>query len=136
MPSVKETVAKIIGASTWDQRVAQVRLVAQHHGTGEHAGIFAEVARQGYVPNLAPDFAYINQASFYERGYFAEVYASTAAATNDFTLAGEDQLAQVIQADPRTLLVLRTILGLTKDEFAHSTVLVAEALSPDPPSHR
>lgn len=128
MPSVEETVSKIVGASTWDQRVAQIRLVAQRHGTGEHAGIFAEVARQGYVPHLAPDFSYINQAPFYERGYFAEVYATTAAATNDFTLAGEDQLVQVIQDNPRTLLVLRTILGLTKDEFAHSTVLVAEAL--------
>jgi len=34
----------------------------------------------------------------------------------------------VLQDDPRTLLVFRTILGLTKDEFAHSTTLVAEAV--------
>lgn len=37
-------------------------------------------------------------------------------------------LADVIQRDPRTLLAFRTILGLTKDEFAHSTRLVAEPL--------
>jgi hypothetical protein len=100
-----------------------------HEGrTGEHVGIFAEVARQGYVPHLAPDFAYINEAPFYERPYFAKVYAATAAATSDFTQVSEDQLVQVIQDNPRALLVLRTVLGLTKDEFAHSIVLVAEVL--------
>jgi hypothetical protein len=128
MPSVEETVAKIVDATTWDQRIAQIRLVAQNHGTGQHVGIFAEVARQGYVPHLAPSFAYIHEAPFYERAYFAEVYAAAAAATADFTQVTEDQLAHVIQNNPRTLLVLRTILGLTKDEFAHSTVLVAEVL--------
>ncbi|MDQ2761086.1 MAG: hypothetical protein M3Y17_11840 [Actinomycetota bacterium] len=128
MPSVEETVAKILTAATWDQRVAQVRLVAQHHGLGEHVEIFAEVAREGYVPHLAPDFAYIHEAPFYERAYFVEVYDAAAAATNDFTLVTEDRLIDVIREDPRTLLVFRTILGLTKSEFAHTTALVAEAM--------
>lgn len=128
MPSVEETVARIVGADTWDQRVAQIRLVAQRHGTGEHSSIFAQVAREAYVPHLAPDFAYINEAPFYERRYFADVYDAAAAATEDFTVVTERHLAQVIRDDPRTLLVFRTILGLTKDEFAHSTLLVAEAL--------
>ena len=35
----------------------------------------------------------------------------------------EDDLARTLAQAPRTLLVLRTILGLSKDEFAHSTVL-------------
>ncbi len=128
MPSVEETVARIVDAASWDQRVAQIRLVAQHHGTADHPRIFAEVARQGYVPHLAPDFAYINEAPFYERPYFTEVYEAANAATHGFTRVDEEQLQQVLQADPRILLVLRTILGLTRDEFAHSTVLVAETL--------
>lgn len=128
VPSVEETVAKIVDAATWDQRVAQIRLVAQNHGTGEHASIFAQVAREAYVPHLAPDFAYINEAPFYERPYFTEVYAAASAATNDFANVTESHLRQVLQDDPRTLLVFRTILGLTKDEFAHSTTLVAEAV--------
>lgn len=128
MASVAETVARIVGAATWDQRVAQIRLVAQRHGTGEHARIFADVAREAYVPHLSPDFAYINEAPFYERPYFAEVYAAAAAATQDFTEVGEGQLARAVQDDPRTLLVFRTILGLTKDEFAHSTLLVGEPI--------
>lgn len=128
MPSVEETVGKIVGAATWDQRIAQIRLVAQNHGTGEHQRIFADVAREAYVPHLAPDFAYINGAPFYERPYFAEVYASAETLTNAFVEVGVDRLAAAVTADPRVLLVFRTILGLTRDEFAHSLQLVSEPL--------
>ena len=67
MPTIEQTVERIISADSWDQRVARIRLVEQNHGTGQHAEIFAEVARAAYVPHLAPDFAYINEAPFYER---------------------------------------------------------------------
>ncbi|MGH3965864.1 MAG: hypothetical protein ACRDRY_21860 [Pseudonocardiaceae bacterium] len=128
VPSVEETVARIVTASTWDQRVSQIRLVAQRHGTGEHSAIFAAVAREGDVPHLAPDFAYIHSAPFYEESYFFEVYAATSAATQNFTEVATDDLACVIQEDPRALLVLRTIVGLTKLEFALSTVLVSQTV--------
>lgn len=128
MPTVDETIARIVGAETWDQRVAQIRLVAQRHGTGDHAHIFAAVAREAYVPHLAPDFAYINEAPFYEREYFSEVYAEAADATANFTAVSEAELVDAIKAHPRILLVLRTITGLTKGEFGHSTALVAEPL--------
>jgi hypothetical protein len=49
-------------------------------------------------------------------------------ATGNFTRVDADDLAQALKADPRTLLVLRTIVGFTKDELAHSTQLVAERL--------
>ena len=55
------------GAATLDERVAQIRLIPQRHGTGEHPAIYAAVAREAYVPHLAPDFAYIYEAPFYER---------------------------------------------------------------------
>lgn len=134
MPSIAETVGRIVGASTWDQRVAQIRLVGQNHGTGQHAEIFAEVAREAYVPHLAPDFAYINEAPFYERPYFTDVYRSAAAGTGDFAAVSEGDLARVLRDDPRTLLVFRTMLGLTHQEFAHSTALVAEPLELAPVS--
>ena len=46
MPTIAETVASIVGAATLDERVAQIRLIPQRHGTGEHPAIYAAVARQ------------------------------------------------------------------------------------------
>lgn len=127
MPTAEESIARIADAPTWDQRVAQIRLVPQHHGTGEHQAIYAAVAKQVYVPQLAPNFAYIHWADFYERGYFETVYAAAATATHDFTKVGVDDLAKALVQDPRILLVLRALTGLTREEFAQSTQLAAEA---------
>lgn len=134
MPTIEQTVERIISADSWDQRVARIRLVEQNHGTGQHAEIFAEVAREAYVPHLAPDFAYINEAPFYDRPYFADVYRSAAAATDDFANVSESDLARALIDDPRTLLVFRTMLGLTHQEFSHTTTLVAEPLGHTPVS--
>jgi len=127
MVTPAQTVAKILGAGSWDQRVAQMRLVSQNHGTGEHAGIYAEVARQGYVPNLSPDFAYIHDSPFYELPYFRAAYVLAHKGTNGFTAVTASDLARVVKAEPTALLALRTLTGLTKTEFAHSTALIAAA---------
>lgn len=128
MPTAEETIASIVTAPSWDQRVARIRLIPQNHGTAEHAGIHAAIAREAYVPHLAPDFAYINAAPFYELSYFDEVYAVAARATSGFSRVTVADLAQVLTEDPRTLLTFRTIMGLTKEEFAHSTTLAAGPL--------
>lgn len=123
-----ETVQLIADATSWDDRVARVRQVPQRHGTDEHAAIYADVAQQVYVPHLAPDFAYIHESEFYELPYFTEAYEKAAQATDGFTVVDATHLASVIKAAPTTLLVFRTIIGLTKTEFAASTTLVAEPL--------
>lgn len=127
MSSVDQTVDNIVGAATWDQRVAQIRLISEKHGTGQHQAIFARVARELYVPHLSPDFAYIHSAPFYELPTFQAAYASASAATSRFTDVSEENLAKAIMDDPRTLLVFRTILGLIGKEFAQSTKLLAES---------
>lgn len=132
MSGISETVSGIIDASTWDQRVARIRLIPQNHGTAEHARIFAEVAREAYVPHLAADFAYIHEAPFYEQNYFEDVYVDAHLATNGFTDVSEARLAEVLHNGPQTLLVFRTILGLTREEFAHCTVLAGEAVEMRP----
>lgn len=129
MPSVKETVAKISAAPSWDQRIALIRLIPHDHGTSEHQQIYAAVARSVYVPHLSPEFAYIHQPSFYGPQYFQQVYEAARSATDDFSQVDENNLASAIENDPRTLLVFRTIVGLTKDEFAHATNLVAAPLN-------
>lgn len=123
MPTSDETVERIVAAAGWNQRIAQIRLIPQHHGTGEHAGIYASVARRLYLEHLAPDFAYVHEAPFYEREHFQAAYDAADAATAGFTHVGEDDLTRALADAPRALLVFRTILGLTKDEFAHSTML-------------
>ncbi|WP_300605416.1 hypothetical protein [Trebonia sp.] len=44
MPTPHQTVDIIWTASTWDQRVARVRQIPQHHGTDQHAAIYADIA--------------------------------------------------------------------------------------------
>ncbi len=122
-----ETIQRIVEAQGWNQRVAQIRLIPQYHGTGEHARIFAEIARILYLPHLAPDFAYIHPSSFYEIGYFRRSYDSAYQSTGGFLKISEDDLTRAIKTDPRTLLTFRTMTGLTQDEFAHSTELAAKA---------
>lgn len=128
MPTVGETIAEIVAAGSWDQRVARIRLVPQRHGTAEHAAIYAGVAREVYVPHLAPDFAYVHVPAFYDHEYFEDAYREAAGDTEGFTRTTAADLAAVLENEPRTLLVFRTMLGLTRDEFAHSTGLVGEAL--------
>ena len=60
-----------------------------------------------------------------ERGrvYFEQVYAAAEEATAGFTQVTEAELTSVLISNPRTLLVFRTIIGLTKGEFAHATIM-------------
>ena len=102
MTQAISTIKRIVEAPNWNQRVAQIRLIPQHHGTGEHAQIFAEIARLLYVPHLAPDFAYIHEAPFYEQEYFAAAYDAAHRATRGFTEVSEDNLKKTIESDPKT----------------------------------
>ncbi len=89
-------------------------------------GIFAKIARELYLPHLAPDFAYVHEAPFYGRAHFQAAYDTASNATNGFTQVDEETLTRVLVEAPRSLLVFRTMLGLTKDEFAHSTTIAGE----------
>ncbi len=122
---IEETVQTILDAPTWTQRIQQIRLIPQRHGTGEHGAIYAAVARHLYMPHLAPDFAYIHEAPFYDQGHFFEAYDNAFRSTDGFARIAESDLTHTILKCPRTLLVFRTLLGLTKDEFAHTSVLAA-----------
>ena len=103
--------------------IHQIRLVPQRHGTGEHGTIYAAVARALYMPHLTPDFAYIHEAPFYEPTHFFQAYEAADQLTAGFSRVTEVELANTIGCCPGTLLVFRTLLGLTKEEFAHSSVL-------------
>ena len=103
-------------------------MIPLNHGTNEHPSIYAEIARLLYVPHLAADFAYIHEDDFYGREYFEQVYADAYVATAGFTEVTEAELTSVLEDNPRTLLVFRTITGLTKGEFAHATIMAGEPI--------
>lgn len=128
MPTPENTVGLVVSAVTWDERVSRLRQIPQRHGTDEHSAIYAQVARRLYVPHLAPDYAYVNAAEFYDLPHFQAAYGKVASFTAHFTDVSVTTLAASIQAEPTGLLPLRVITGLTRAEFADSTRLVAESL--------
>ena len=121
--TIETTIQAILDAGTWAQRIQQIRLIPQRHGTEHHGTIYAAVARDLYMPHLAPDFAYIHESSFYETAHFFAAYDEASRLTDGFSRIDEADLQVALIECPRTLLVFRTLLGLTKDEFAHSTLL-------------
>lgn len=122
--TVQDTIDTILAADSWAQRIAQIRLVPQRHGTGDHGAIYAAVARSLYMPHLAPDFAYIHNSWFYETPHFYQAYDVAERMTQGFTQVAETELYETLLNYPGTLLVFRTLLGLSKEEFAHSSLLV------------
>jgi len=60
MAAIKETAAAIEQAATWDARIGLVRRIPEAFGTAQHKAVYGAVARRVYVPNLAPDFAYVH----------------------------------------------------------------------------
>lgn len=132
MPSIRETIDSIISAQTWDQRVIKMRSIPLNHGTNVHPEIHATIAKELYVPQLAPDFAYIHQAEFYDVDFFKAAYDISFRETNAFTETSIAKITQVLLDFPSTLLVFRTITGLTKQEFAYSTELISENVCIDP----
>ena len=92
----------------------------------QHAAIYSIVARDAYVPFLAPDFAYVHWTEDYELSRVKESYDQAHAATRGFTNVDEDALRGVVLTSPRSLRTFRLLLGLTWPELAASTALVSE----------
>lgn len=131
MPTIEETVKSIVDSSGWDQRIARIRTIPLNHGTNVHSDIYAELARELYVPQLAPDYAYIHKSEFYELEYFVHAYNLAKIVTASFTKNSIDDICRALIDHPITMLVFRTITGLTKQEFAYSTELLSEKLGID-----
>lgn len=132
MAEIASTVAEIASASDWDSRVALIRKVPANFGTDLHREIYSQIAERIYVPHLAPDFGYVHWRDEYEIAAVEEAYASAYEQTDGFSVADTATITQAIVANPKTLLVFRLLLGLTPQEFATSTQIIAEGhgLSP------
>lgn len=134
MTAIDATVAAIVAADTWDKRVNEVRLIPQKLGKTDQPAVYAAVARELYVRHLAPDFAFIHDAPFYDQGHFALIYAAAEEATEGFMNVDVASLATLLEDQPQILLVFRTITGLLKNELALTTTMVAEKLGVGAPA--
>ncbi|HEX6899449.1 MAG TPA: hypothetical protein VF789_07045 [Thermoanaerobaculia bacterium] len=126
MADIEATVAEVAAATDWNARVALIRKVPEAFGTASHRDVYARIARQVYVPHLAPDFAYVHWREEYGLAAIEDAYRSAHERTGGFTRTDAETLTATITASPRSLLVFRLLLGLTVQEFAASTAIVAE----------
>jgi len=92
----------------------------------QHAAIYSIVARDAYVPFLAPDFAYVHWTDDYELARVQDSYDQAYAATHGFMNVDEETLRVAVLTSPRALRTFRLLLGLTWPELAASTALVSE----------
>jgi hypothetical protein len=131
---VKElaAVVKAVAEADWNKRVSLIRKVPESFGLAQHQVLYAAIAKEVYVPNLAPDFAYIHWREEYELPAVTAAYDYAHRLTAGFTSVSADDLARVIQERPTTLRVFRLLLGLTTQEFAAGTAIVAESLEVKP----
>ena len=127
---VEELVAKI-DAGTWAERVAAVRSVPAEFPGRELASVYAEVARNYYVPSLAPHFHIIPwPEKFLDRSGFFEAYQVAVEATAHFSNSGGDQIADAIRKDPRSLRIFRLIIGYSPSELREVVKAFADVSVP------
>lgn len=127
MASIEETVSSICAASTFDERIAEMRKIPGRHGTDDRPAIYAQVGRDLYVPHLTPDFAYVHDMDFYAPDHFETSYEAASSATSGFTQTDPATIESCLLGEPVSLLTFRVIVGLTRDEFAHATKIVDPA---------
>ena len=127
MPSEAEAVETINQAQAWDERVSLIRKIPQDFGIAVQARIYAAVAERVYVPHLSPDFLYIHWREEYELDAFALAYNLVVRGTSAFEYVDVDTIAGVIERNPETVRVFRTITGFTAQEFAALTGMVSSS---------
>jgi hypothetical protein len=120
-----------VESGPWSSRVAAVRSIPAEFPGRELAAVYAEVARQCYVPNLAPHFHIVPWPErFLDRDAFQEAYEAAAEATSNFSNVSGDRISEAIQQDPRTLRIFRLIIGYTPKELAEVVRAFADASLP------
>jgi hypothetical protein len=123
---IDATAAAVAAAADWNDRVALIRKVPEVFGKALHRNVYSRIAEWAYVPNLAPDFAYVHWRDEYELASVEEAYRLAYELTEGFTVTDVETLTAAISAQSKTLQIFRLLLGLTAQEFAIATQIVAE----------
>jgi hypothetical protein len=127
---IGETVAAIAGATDWSQRVQLIRRIPEAYGVAVHRQVYADLARQLYVPALTPDFAYVHWREDYELDTVVHAYRAAYRSTQAFRRVAVTDIARAVRDHPTTTLVWRLLVGYTWVEFAAATEAVAVKAGP------
>lgn len=127
---ISATVDAIAGTADWSRRVQLIRRIPEVHGVAAHRRVYAEVARQLYVPALSPDFAYVHWREEYELDAVTEAYRAAHAATVGFTMVSVDDIAGTVGSWSPTTLVWRLLVGYTWVEFSAASEAVSVEADP------
>lgn len=74
MTDIDATAAEVAETRDWNARVGLIRRIPEVFGKALHRDVYARIAERVYVPNLAPDFAYVHWRDEYELGPIEEAY--------------------------------------------------------------
>ena len=126
MTEIDAKAGEVVAATDWNTRVALIRRVPEDFGKALHKDVYARIADWVYVPSLAPDFAYVHWREEYELASIERAYRAAHELTAGFSATNAETLTGAIRSQPRALQVFRLLLGLTAQEFATATQIVAE----------
>lgn len=116
--TIANLVDHVATASSWNERVEEIRRVPELFGLGQHHAAYAAIANALYRPHLSAQFAYVQWPPDYEVEPFRAAYELAVSRTDGFTKVDPDSLATTLVAAPRTLRVFRLIVGYTTNELA------------------
>lgn len=122
-----EQLVRVIANGTWPERIAAIRSVPDQFPGREHSAVYAEVAKECYVPDLAPHFHIIPwQPRYLDRVSFIDAYRAASEATDKFSNAGPREVLAALRADPRSLRIFRLIIGYTPNELKETARAFAD----------
>lgn len=133
---VTATVKLVASAGDWNDRVSLIRRIPEWYGTARHAEVYSAVAQAAYVPNLAPDFAYVPTRPEYELEIVEKAYDEAYAATTGFQAVETADIERALLAAPRSMLIFRLLVAYRAEELAAASRLIADVtgLQPAPVS--
>jgi hypothetical protein len=134
MSDPENTIAEIVWAAGWNQRVSLIRRIPEAYGTAAHRNLYGELARRLYVPQLTPDFAYVFWREEFRLPAVAGPYLLAEDATRGFVDVSAESLTEVILKHPTTVIIWRLIVGYTRQEFSSAIEIVATELELPPVS--
>jgi hypothetical protein len=128
---IRSAVERVVSANTWNRRVALVRAIPEDFGKAHLQQVYAAIAEAIYVPKLAPDFAYVHWRDDYELAVVQRAYDAAHALTSGFGKVDAESLTVAIESAPTTLRIFRLLTGLTTQEFAATTSMIAPTIGGD-----